>query len=167
MRPSTRAPVGKTLGGVQVAHVDAQAPRRVSEQRVGLHELELDGADLATARILHDVATERLREQLVPEADAERRRAGRDEGAQTLLGVENPGVARRDARGRSGDDERRELADARPLALLGIERARPGPSQAPPSVSRIISANEPRVRRTFSTGSPVTRMPSGRAMRRV
>jgi hypothetical protein len=113
--------LGQALGAVRVTHVDAQPPRRVPEKRIALHDVELDGADLAASRILDDAAAERLCEQLMTEANPEHGRSRADESAQGVLRIEDPGIARRNARGRSGDDERSELTFARTLAPFGVE----------------------------------------------
>jgi hypothetical protein len=104
-----------------VARVHAQAPGCGAEQRIGLEDLEIDRPDLAAARILRNASAESLHEQLVSEADPEGRHAGRDECGERGLGVDDPGLARRDARRRAGDDERAELRRERPFALFRIE----------------------------------------------
>jgi hypothetical protein len=67
--------------------------------------LDADPADLAAARVADDLAAEGLREDLVAEADAERRGAGVHDAAQPRLAAEHPGLAVGDVGRRAGDDE--------------------------------------------------------------
>ena len=104
---------------IHVGSVHRERRREPGEERIFAERPNVDGADLAPASVLPHLAAERLREELVAEADPQHGDVARDRAAEERLGREHPARALGHARGRAGEDEPARLEEG----IVGLGRA--------------------------------------------